>query len=280
MHDPRSRGRRHFASASARSMSLLELRVVLRAADEVALLRAVRDDEERGRAADAVRRSPAVLSASISARVGAAVEGRLPLVHVEVELLGVAVEVVALDLLLVGEHLVVHRPEGARALLLERLAARLRRERRVRVHRQRKVVPDELDLVAVVLHHLRDRRLDAPAERALEVAPLVDGDLRAHVAARRVVRRERRRDVLHLGRRAGPCRPWSARRRRRSASCPCEMRACAFVISSSMIFVELLLGLRADEAPAVDEEVRRAARLEVLATGRCRRRCPSCASGS
>src|ERR1700733_3910033 len=92
-----------------------ELPVVLRSADEVPLLRAARHDEERRRAADAVGARGGLVGPDLG-RVGAAVQRSLPLVHVEVQLLGVRVEVVTLDLLLVAEELVVEGPEGARAL--------------------------------------------------------------------------------------------------------------------------------------------------------------------
>ena len=99
------------------------------------------------------------------------VQRRLELTHVEAEVLGVLLERRAILVRLVGEQLVVHLPE------LPLLAGGPRRDGRghgVGVERQRKVPPDHAHLPLVVVHHLGDGRLDARAERALEVRPLDD----------------------------------------------------------------------------------------------------------
>ena len=67
------------------------------------------------------------------------------------ELTGVLLEVRALDVLLVGEELVVHLPELALGLRGER---RLGRQRRVGVEGQRVVAEVNGHLVAVVLQDL------------------------------------------------------------------------------------------------------------------------------
>ena len=102
----------------------------------------------------------------------------------------------------------------------------------------------------------------------------------ARVAARRVARRAATGSVFVSGS-GGPC-PSRVERlvERPPAACPARRSACAFAISSSMIGVELLLRLRADEAPAVDEEVRRPVGLEVVGQRPGRRRSPSRACAS
>src|SRR5579863_7903225 len=82
-----------------------ELAVALRTADVIPARRAHRRDDERRRPADAVVVAGLLVDLDL-ARVRASVESRLPLVEIEVEFLGVPVEVLSLDLLLVGEHLV------------------------------------------------------------------------------------------------------------------------------------------------------------------------------
>ena len=129
-----------------------------------------------------------------------AVQRRLPLRHVEPELLGVLVERLALEAFaaLPAVEQVVHLPEAVGALLLVRLHRRLRGERRVGVHRERQVLPHEVDLVAVVLLDLVHAVFDALAERALEVTELDDGDLRRLRAAPRRVAEGRHGLLLRL----------------------------------------------------------------------------------
>ncbi len=102
------------------------------------------------------------------------VERHLELAHVEPDLLRVLVEIGPLQVVLVGEHLVVHLPE-----LPLRLGGdgRLGGQRRLGVERQRVMAEVEPHLAVVVLHHLVDGGDDPAAERALEVGELDDGHL-------------------------------------------------------------------------------------------------------
>ena len=139
-------------------------------------------DEERRRARDAaevgavdVLRDPGSAGA-LAERVG-------ELLDVEPELLGVADEILPLELVLVREEQVVHLPERA---LVGGGLARLGCELGVQVDVvQRQVAPDVLQ-VAVAGEQLADDGLGLPAERALEVAVLDDRDRRV-VGATRVV---------------------------------------------------------------------------------------------
>jgi hypothetical protein len=81
----------------------------------------------------------------------------------------------ALELLLVGEHLVVHLPELA---LGARGHTGLRRQLRLVVEGQRVVTELDADLLSVRLLDLVDGIDHATAEGALEVRELDDGDLR------------------------------------------------------------------------------------------------------
>ena len=155
------------------------------------------------------------------------VERRLELAHVQAQLLRVLLVGGAVHRLLVGEDLVVHLPELA---LLARGARRDRRRHGVRVERQRQVAPGDADLALVLVHDLGDGRLDARAERALEVGELHDRDERVLGALDRraldLGAVDRVRVGLTLARAAAgaaapPCRgpPWSARRRAARAAC-------------------------------------------------------------
>ncbi len=140
------------------------------------------------------------------------VERRLELAHVEAQLLRVLLVGRAVHGLLVGEDLVVHLPE------LPLLAGGARRDggrHGVGVEGQRQVAPGDADLALVLVHHLVDGRLDARAERALEVGELHDGDQRVLGALDRraldLGPEDRGRVGLTLARRRGRRRrpPWS-----------------------------------------------------------------------
>ena len=134
--------------------------------------------------------------------------------EVEAELAGDPLVGVGRELPLRGEEPVVHLPELA---LLAGGLGGLRRGERVRVERERLVLPDDPHLVAVRALRLVERRADAGAERALEVGEDDDRHRRARVAAHRVVRADV--DRADLRRRGGgaaagtPARPRRARRR-------------------------------------------------------------------
>ena len=107
-------------------------------------------------------------------------------VEVEAERLGVARQVVRLQLVLMVEQPVVHRPE--RALLARRLG-RLGGDLRVRVHVvERQVAPDVAQVVAERVEQLADGDLGLPAVRALVVAVLDERDRRVGRAADVVAR--------------------------------------------------------------------------------------------
>src|SRR5690606_20761627 len=168
----------------------------LRAAHEVAV------DDERGGAADA--RGIGDLRVGLDrGLVGAGVEGRAELGHVETDLLRVLLESLTLEAvgrLLILEEELVHLPEAGIALLLERLDRGLGSERSVGVEGKRLVAIDDLHLVAVRVEDLLHGRLDALAERALVLRELLDDDLRVGAALPGVVR-TRRGDFLALRRR-------------------------------------------------------------------------------
>jgi hypothetical protein len=109
------------------------------------------------------------------------VEGRAEAGHVEALLLGVALEVSALEVLLVFEEGVVHAPEARVAALREGLATRLGGGHRLVVEGEGVIAPDEADAVAVALADLRDLRPDARAEGALVVRDVLDHDDAASV---------------------------------------------------------------------------------------------------
>ena len=91
---------------------------------------------------------------------------------VEAELLGVALELLALQRVLVREQLLVHLPELA---LVVRSSTRPRAAiASVVVEGQRVLLEHDAHVVAVRLDDLLDRAFDAAAERALEVAELHD----------------------------------------------------------------------------------------------------------
>jgi hypothetical protein len=99
----------------------------------------------------------------------------LELLDVETDFLGVLLKIRALEILLVGEELVVHLPELA--LRLGRHSG-LGRKRRIRVKGQGGVPEEVANLVRVVLDELVQGGQDAAAEGALEVGEGDDGDLR------------------------------------------------------------------------------------------------------
>jgi len=111
----------------------VELLVRHRAAQRPAV-----DEEARGAArAEAGRHLLILLDLPLET---CPVEGRLELVHVELQLLRVLLEALALERLLVGEELVVHLPELP---LLAGGQGGLGGERRVLVEGQRVVLEDE-----------------------------------------------------------------------------------------------------------------------------------------
>src|SRR5262249_23636451 len=133
-------------------------------------------DDDRGRAADAGLVGDLALGLD-ERLVGVAVERGLELGHVDAERLGVVLERLALEVLLLGEEPVVVLPDSLLALLLPGLLRGLGGERRVLVHGERLVAPDDLELLAVGLLHLGEGGLDARAERALEVGEDLEDDL-------------------------------------------------------------------------------------------------------
>ena len=175
---------------------------------------------------------------------------------------------------LIREDLVVHLPELA---LLTGRHRRHRRGRRVGVERQRVVLPHHADVLAVVLLDLGDGRLDARAERALEVRELHDGDLGGLGAAlgraahRHLVDRGRigRRRLRRLGRLVG-VGDGGARlgvASQRVVHLPGGDAGVDRLGGVGDLFVDHLLErlerLRAGERAAVDEERRRATRAEL-----------------
>ena len=159
---------------------LLELLVRLRALD----VAAVEVEVRRPLHADLRAERQVGVDAALA---GAAVERGLELAHVEAELPRVLLEVGALDVLLVGEQLVVHLPELALRLGRQR---GLGGQRRVGVERQRVVAEEEPDLVRVLLLDLVHRRNHAAAERTLEVGERDDVDLGRGRSARRPFQRD------------------------------------------------------------------------------------------
>jgi hypothetical protein len=121
-----------------------------------------------------------------------AVERGAQAVHVEPDLLAVALDVRAAERLLVLEEHVVHLPELLAAALRQRLTRGDGRRHGVLVEGQHVVAPDDAHVVAVLVHDAGERGLDPLAERALELAPHHDGD-------ERVVRPALRRPSGHLG---------------------------------------------------------------------------------
>src|SRR6185436_15120876 len=109
------------------------------------------------------------------------------------------------------EQLVVHRPELALAL---RRDGRLGGVGRVRVHRQRVLLEDEADVLAVVLLDLVEGIDHPPAEGALEVRPFDDGDLGV---GRTLLRSVAEGDLVDLVRAGGRGRRCGRRRLRRIA---------------------------------------------------------------
>jgi hypothetical protein len=116
--------------------------------------------------------------------VGAAVEAGIELRRVEAETGGGRLQIGDGELLLVGEHRVVHLPELALVVGAQR---RLGGFLGVRVDAVERELPEhDADLVAVAAAHLVDRRHDARAERALEVGELDDRHRRGLRALRGV----------------------------------------------------------------------------------------------
>ena len=115
-------------------------------------------------------------------------------------ILRVARERAGVERALVLEDLAVHRPELA---LLARGLGGERGGHRVRVHRQRLVLPDDAELAGVGLLELLQRGLDAAAERALEVGEQDHRELRVRRAAGRVVGPDRHLAVDGGGGRRG-----------------------------------------------------------------------------
>ena len=111
-----------------------------------------------------------------------ALDRRAEFVHVEPELLRHIVVERRAELVLPLEQLVVELPELA---LLVRGQGRLGGGHGVLMEGERLVLPGEADLALVLVADLLERRLDTPAEGALEVGPLDDGHRRAARAEHR-----------------------------------------------------------------------------------------------
>src|SRR5437899_3524111 len=156
---------------------VLELLVGHRTVDEDAV------DEERRRPADA-RLLAGLLVGLHQRALLAAVEALLEPGAVEAEVLGIALQVVDRELLLVGEHAVVQLPELLPALV-GRTGARLRRLLRERMELEREMAEHQPHLAVVLLHQPLDDRVLAPAVGALEVGELHDGHGRILRPARR-----------------------------------------------------------------------------------------------
>jgi hypothetical protein len=155
------------AAAISSSITFFESVERLRARERTAV------DEEGRRAA----------RAELGALVGVGLNGGVVLVIVErvldvaireADVLGVLLQRRAIERLLILEERVVHRPELA---VRRGGGGNLSRGLGVVVEGQGLVVPDHAHVLAVRLHDLIDGRLDARAERALEIRPLHDGDL-------------------------------------------------------------------------------------------------------
>ena len=171
----------------------------------------------------------------------------------------------AVDVRLMLEEELAHLREAVASLLHEDLVRRFSRELSVKMHRERQVPPHHLDLAGVRLEELVDGRLRAAAERALEVGKLLDHDLRVGGPAER--RRPRARSNCLLFRRRSGLAVLDDRvvdRRARHAA-PEERLGLRHLRVDERL--ELLEGLRADDAMSVDEEVRRATRLDVVGEG-------------
>ena len=193
------------------------------------------------------------------------VEGGLELGHVEALLLGVLVERLALQAVFFGlirEELVVHFPEAFVALLLQGLFRGLAGEGRVRVHREGLVAPNELHLVAVVLHDFVYLRLDARAEGALEIRELLDDDLRVRLALEGRARGGSREVLLlGIGRAFSVLDDRVVEVLRRGALLEHLVGLLDLFVDD---LLELVERLRTDEAATVDEHVRGAAGLHVV----------------
>src|SRR5690606_19436158 len=100
----------------------------------------------------------------------------LHLADVETELTGGGLEIGVFELRLNLEHLVVSVPEPLFALLSASLERELAGGLGAWMERERLVLPNDANLVAVRLADLLQRRLDALAVGALEVGKLDDRD--------------------------------------------------------------------------------------------------------
>ena len=128
-------------------------------------------------------------SASISAACACFVDRRLHLVGARARRHREPYERFVAEVVRVVEHRVVHRPERRVALLGAHLERRFGRGLGPLMERERLVLEDEAQLVAVVRAELAQRRLGARAEGALVVRELDDRDERARRAPSRARRR-------------------------------------------------------------------------------------------
>src|SRR6266446_9279447 len=169
----RSLGRRHALRRQLLVDHFLELVEGQRAGEHPPV------DEEGGRAIDA--HPLAVGHVLVDRRLERLVlEALIELGRVEAHVLRVLLQLVLAERGLIGEQSGVILPE----LALRVGAARgLGGRACLRVHGEREVAVDEPHLGAVVLHHLIDGALGPPAERALVVRELDDGDRRLGAAA-------------------------------------------------------------------------------------------------
>src|SRR5437773_1750570 len=168
-------GCRHRARRAERPSAARSERVVDGGAEVLEGMRAherLAVDEEGGRAAHA-ELAPLREVRLHGGAERVVVEAALEALAVEIEVDGVADEVVALEARLPLEQHVVIGPVAA---LLAGAARGLVGGHGQRVRGQREVLVDQTHAAVVLLEHLLQRPLDAPAERSLVIGELHDGD--------------------------------------------------------------------------------------------------------
>ena len=162
-------------------------------------------DEEGGRPGDAQGLS--LGDVGVDHRFASSrVEGLLETLNIEPQLPRVLQEGVALELLLVGEYLIVELPELP---LLMRGHRGGGRERRLLMKIERVVLPDDTDLIAVDLLNLFEGRTDLRAEWSLELGELCNGDRGVRRTLERRAIRFDRVDAVGIGALLRRCRRWS-----------------------------------------------------------------------